>query len=72
MTPIILPLAFRVSRAFRAMSSVSASRVPKPSSRNSESIEVLWLSRSDSARLTRKFSPAESVHLPFGQEWGGG
>ena len=46
--------------------------LPEPPSRKNESIEVLWLSRSDSARLTRKFSPAESVHLPFGQEWGGG
>src|SRR3990167_8342551 len=64
-TPIILPLALRLSRASRATSRVSPSNVPKPSSRNSESMLVLWLTRSDSAkanaRLTRKLSPPDRV-----------
>ena len=64
-TPIILPLAFKLSSASRATSRVLLSSVPKPSSRKRESILVLLLTKSESAKasakLIKKLSPPDKV-----------
>ena len=59
-TPTILPLAFSLSRALSAVSNVSWSRVPKPSSINKELISTFLEAKSDKANANAKENNIET------------
>ena len=65
MTPTIFPSLCRKFKEFSAVSKLSSSSVPKPSSKKSESMAIFWLSNSDKpkakVRPTMKLLPHKSL-----------